>query len=185
MNTKFQFTLLICLAIVNGIWAQTKTDMNKNNIAAAHGQVITKGKMVYSEITINATPERVWAVLTDFGSYPSWNPFITSFKGIPVVGKQVEAFLQPPAAKGMTFKPQILQYERNKELRWIGKLGIGWIFDGEHAFVLKANNDGTTTLMQYEHFRGILVPFMKKMLDNNTLQGFRMMNEALKKRVEG
>lgn len=31
-----------------------------------------------SEIEITATPEVVWAVLTEFGRWPSWNPEVTS-----------------------------------------------------------------------------------------------------------
>ena len=38
--------------------------------------------------------------------------------------------------------------------------------------------------MQFERFRGILVPLMKKMLDNNTKDGFNQMNQALKIRCE-
>ena len=33
-------------------------------------------KELHSEIEINAPVERVWEVLTDFASYPRWNPFI-------------------------------------------------------------------------------------------------------------
>ena len=58
------------------------------------------------------------------------------------------------------------------------------IFDGEHTFKLIDNQDGTVTFIQYEHFRGILIPFMKKMLDNDTKKGFENMNEALKIRCE-
>ncbi|WP_205685604.1 SRPBCC domain-containing protein [Flavipsychrobacter stenotrophus] len=81
-------------------------------------------------------------------------------------------------------QPEVINYEANRELRWIGKLFASHIFDGEHAFVLHDNGDGTTTFMQYEHFRGILVPFLKKMLDVDTKASFMQMNEALKKRVE-
>ena len=153
--------------------------------STAHGQVIKNGKLVYSEITINVTPDKVWKVFTDFASYPGWNPFVKSFKGQPTVGKQVEVLLHLPGGNPMTFKPVVLQYEKNKELRWIGKLFIPYLFDGEHTFLLIDNGNGTTTLQQYEHFRGILIPFMKKMLDVNTANGFRLMNEALKSRVEG
>jgi hypothetical protein len=156
--------------------------MNKN--ANAYGQVIKNGKQLYTEISINATPAKVWAVLTNFSAYPSWNPFIKSFKGKPMVGEPIEVLLQPEGSKGMTMKPEVLNYEPNKELRWIGQLFASHIFDGEHAFVLRDNGDGTTTFMQYEHFRGILVPLLKQMLDVDTKASFMKMNEALKRRVE-
>lgn len=154
------------------------------NNTNAYGQVITNGKQVYTEIIINATAQKVWSVLTDFAAYPLWNPFIKSFKGVPVVNGNIEVQLQLPSAKAMAFKPRVLQYTQYKELRWIGRLFLPRIFDGEHTFALHDNGDGTTTFMQYEHFRGILIPFMAKMLDVDTASGFTLMNEALKARVE-
>ncbi len=29
-------------------------------------------KQIHTEIEIDATPEEVWGVLTDFGRYPEW-----------------------------------------------------------------------------------------------------------------
>ena len=31
---------------------------------------------IEAEVLIHASPEATWAVLTDFDSYPEWNPFI-------------------------------------------------------------------------------------------------------------
>lgn len=160
---------------------KTKQMSNQQN---AHSQVIKNGKQLYTEIIINAAPEKVWKVFADFAAYPQWNPFITSLKGTPVAGEVLEVTLQQPGSSAMIMKPTVLQYQANKELRWIGKLFMSHIFDGEHAFVLQDNGNGTTTFMQYEHFRGILVPLMKGMLEGKTRAGFTLMNEALKKRVE-
>jgi uncharacterized protein YndB with AHSA1/START domain len=33
-------------------------------------------KELHTEIEIDASAERVWDILTDFASYPQWNPFI-------------------------------------------------------------------------------------------------------------
>lgn len=155
-----------------------------NNQQHVYGQIINSDKQLYTEITINATPEKVWAVLSDFAAFPTWNPFLKSLRGTPAVGASIEVLLQQPDSKGMVMRPTVLQYEANKELRWIGKLLFSHIFDGEHAFMLKDNEDGTTTFMHYENFRGILVPFLKNMLEGKTRAGFELMNKALKERVE-
>ncbi|PQJ10866.1 hypothetical protein CJD36_012915 [Flavipsychrobacter stenotrophus] len=64
-----------------------------NNKSNAYGQVIKNSKQLYTEITIKAAPEKVWTVLTDFAAYPSWNPFVKSIIGTPVVGKPIEVLL--------------------------------------------------------------------------------------------
>ena len=140
----------------------------------------TMAKEIKTEIKINASPERVWSSLTNFENYPTWNPFIKSIKGTVKVGQKITARLQPPGAKGMTFSPRILTYETNKELKWLGHLWFSGLFDGEHKFELIDNGNGTTTFIQSEKFKGILVPLFNKMLDKNTVNGFNDMNRKLK-----
>jgi len=140
-------------------------------------------KQIESEITINSKPEKVWEKLTDFKNFESWNPFITSISGKKEVGEQLNVFIQPPGGNGMTFKPIILAFKKNSEFRWIGKLGIKGIFDGEHYFILEETGDHQTKFIQGEKFSGILVPFMEGVL-KNTKKGFALMNESIKKEAE-
>jgi hypothetical protein len=139
---------------------------------------------IKTEITITATPEKVWEILTNFNEYSNWNPFIKLIKGQVVVGKKIIARIEPPEAKEMTFKPKILTFVENKELSWLGHLLFPGLFDGKHKFELIDNGNGTTTFKQSEIFRGVLVPFFKKQLKNNTKNGFIEMNEKLKELAE-
>ena len=182
MKSRLNLLLLSFLSL--GLSAQNQTNMENKNNANTEGKVIKHGKLIYSEITIKASPERVWQIFTNFEKYPEWNPFIKLVKGMPTKGEKIETFLQLPEKKGMVFKPTVLVYDSLKEFSWIGKLFIGYLFDGEHTFKLKDNKDGTVTFIQYERFRGILIPFMGKMLNNNTRAGFNLMNTALKQRCE-
>jgi hypothetical protein len=137
-----------------------------------------------TEIQINATPEKIWNVLTQFEQYPDWNPFIKSIQGIASEGKKIKARIEPPEASGMTFQPRVLAFKPHQEFRWLGHLLFPGLFDGEHFFLLKDNGNGTTTFVHGETFSGILVPLFKKMLDHNTKKGFEMMNNALKQKAE-
>jgi hypothetical protein len=139
---------------------------------------------IKTEIRIQASPEKVWAIFSDFKNYPTWNPFIKKIEGSVELGRHFKAYIEPPQSNGMTFKPKVLVYEPQKELRWIGRLLLPGIFDGEHYFQLIDNGDGSTTFVQGEKFKGILIPFFKKMLEVNTLQGFELMNLKLKELVE-
>ena len=141
-------------------------------------------KEIKTQVIINASPDRVWAILTDFDNYKSWNPFIKSITGKVEVGNKITAQLHPPDASPMTFKPTVLVFEKNKEFSWLGHLLFKGLFDGKHKFELIDNNNGTTTFIQSEKFNGILVPLFNKMLDNNTTNGFNMMNQKIKQLVE-
>lgn len=141
-------------------------------------------KEIRTELVIKASPSIVWAILIDFSNYPSWNPFIKWIKGIPQQGEKITVRIEPPNASGMTFKPTLLTVRKNQELRWLGHLFIPGLFDGEHIFELYENSDGTTTFVQREEFRGILVGLFHKMLDTSTVQGFDAMNRKLKERAE-
>lgn len=137
-----------------------------------------------TRIEINASPEKVWAILTDFKNYPLWNPFIKSIEGEMKVGKNFKARIEPPDAQGMSFSPVLLAFEPAKEFRWKGKLFVKGLFDGEHQFTLIKNSDGSTTLIQSEKFSGILVPIFSKMINTNTRKGFELMNEKIKELAE-
>lgn len=142
------------------------------------------GREIRTSITINATPKMVWAVLTNFAAYPEWNPFITQLTGTPAIGNTIEAHIQPPGASAMKFTPTVLGFEPEKEFRWLGKLLVRGLMDGEHRFFLIENTDGTTTFEHGERFSGLLVPFLRKMLAGPTVQGFVAMNNALATRCE-
>ena len=140
-------------------------------------------KNIRTEILINTDITKVWDVLMDFDSYPKWNPFITSISGEPKLGSRLTVSINPPGGKGMTFKPNILTLESNKEFRWKGKLGISGIFDGEHYFILEYLDKDITKFIQGEKFSGLLVPLVGKMLDK-TQTGFQLMNESIKNECE-
>jgi hypothetical protein len=137
-------------------------------------------KEIITEILINSNPEKVWNILMDFDRYPEWNPFITIIKGEPIKGSKIEAKLEPPDLKGMTINPLILEVDDKKKFRWLGHLIVPGLFDGEHIFELIDNQNGTTTFIQREIFKGILIQLLKKLLEDNTRRGFELMNQKLK-----
>jgi hypothetical protein len=141
-------------------------------------------KELHSEIEIAAPAERVWRVLTDFPSYPQWNPFIRRIRGEPKTGERLEVRLEPPGGRGMTFRPKLLNVEANRELRWLGHLFVPGLFDGEHWLTIEPLGESRVRLVQREEFRGLLVPLLARSLDDNTRRGFEEMNHALKERAE-
>jgi hypothetical protein len=141
-------------------------------------------KELRTNIEIQASAERVWQLLTDFASFPEWNPFIHWAKGEAKVGAQLEVHIEPSGASGMTFKPTVLQVAPKRELRWLGRLLMPGLFDGEHSFSIEALEANRIRFTQREVFTGLLVPLFASGLDTDTRRGFEEMNLALKLRAE-
>jgi hypothetical protein len=141
-------------------------------------------RRLHAEIEIAATPERVWEVLADFDAYPEWNPFIRRISGAPRQGEKLEVRIEPPGGRGMTFKPTVLEATPDRELRWLGRLLLPGVFDGEHTLRIEPPDEGARSrFIQSEEFRGVLVPLFGGTL-GKTEEGFRQMNAALKERAE-
>jgi len=137
-----------------------------------------------TEIEIQAPIEKVWQHLTDFDNFPIWNPFITEAKGEITLGSQLEVLIQPAGGKALTFKPKVIRLDKNRELRWLGRLIISGLFDGEHIFTIEPITTNRVRFVQREIFSGLLVSLFTKDLNTKTKQGFEVMNQALKQLAE-
>ena len=138
---------------------------------------------IETSVEINAPPARVWAVLTDFARMPAWNPFITSISGELAEGARLSVHIVPPGKSGMWFKPTVLSVRPEREFRWLGRLFVAGVFDGEHYFLIEPIGAGRTRLTQGERFSGFLVGFLGGALAA-TEAGFKAMNAALKQEAE-
>ena len=137
---------------------------------------------IETKINIESNTKSIWQELINFEEYKNWNPAIYEVSGVLNEGEILKIVVKINGST-MVFKPKILKYKENIELRWLGKLFIPKIFDGEHYFIVKDNLDGTTTFIHGENFSGVLIPFFTKMI-LDTKKNFEAMNEELKKRAE-
>jgi hypothetical protein len=133
-------------------------------------------------IELDAPPEEVWHVLVDTAAHSDWNPFITELHGSVEVGNRIDVRITPPGGRPMSFHPTVTDVEAGRKLAWLGHLLLPGLFDGAHSFALEPLPAGRTRLVQSETFRGLLVWFSGRLLQN-TEAGFTAMNEALRRRV--
>jgi len=138
----------------------------------------TRPYPLQASIQIAATPQQVWAVLTDLPGYSRWNPFIVSARGDVRVGAALTNRMHD-ATGDTTFTPTVLIAAPGRELRWIGRVGPGGIFDGTHTFTIKQIGPGRVLFTQREDFTGVAIPFFEHRLHADTLPQFRAMNAAL------
>ena len=83
----------------------------------------------------------------------------------------------------MTFRPTVLCVAPERELRWLGRLIVPGLFDGEHRFLIEPLEAGRSRFIQSERFSGLLVPLAGGGLEK-TAAGFEQMNVALKHDAE-
>lgn len=136
-----------------------------------------------TEIEIDAEPARVWDVLTDFGAYHEWNPFMTSVEGSLAVGSKLHLTLCPPESEELRLTPALLVCDAPRELRWRAKRWVPGLLDGEHFFRCVAMDASRTRFVHGENIEGLLLKFATERV-KQLARGFVYMNEALKRRVE-
>lgn len=139
---------------------------------------------IHAEIDVEAPPEVVWRVLTDFTRYPRWNPFIVEIRGEPRAGETLEVTVAPPGQEQRVFRTRVTHADPAGELTWIGRLPIPGLLDGEHTFVVAPRRDGPgTRFIQHENFSGVLLGFVSD-AEDAVRAGFHAMNRALKAEAE-
>jgi len=136
-----------------------------------------------SEVEINAPLSHVYGVLTDFGSYQAWNPFLTAVSGKLEVGKKLALEMSLPEGRTYLLEPTVTQVMENAELRWQGQFLFPALLKAEHFFLLSARDGGVTRVVQGQNFSGLLLRFAGNAL-TLAARGSVYLNQALKKRAE-
>ena len=137
-----------------------------------------------SEISINATAERVWQVIVSFNDYQYWNPAIPSAQGNATRGSILRVVIQWPRLGPSNYALEVLAAIPGRELRWLGHYKIVGLLDGDHSFMIESIGKNRVRVTQAENFSGVLVPLFARWLRANVLEGFGLMNAALKSRAE-
>jgi hypothetical protein len=140
-------------------------------------------KTLEHTIDIDAPADATWAVVADFPAYPEWNPFLVKAEGELQPGATLAVTFKAGTRKPVTMTPKVVEAEPGRVLRWKGSLPIPGLFVGVHELRVETVDAGHSRFVQRETFRGILVPFLGRLL-RDTAGGFAEMDQALKQRVE-
>ena len=156
--------------------------------AARPGSLCANGKggqmqTLDASSEINAPAEVVWQVVSDFASYPEWNPFIVRATGEQRPGARLQVTIAAPGVRAVTFKPTVLDLRPGRLIRWKGRLLVPGLFDGRHALSVDPLGDGRARFTTHEEVTGVLLPFLGKVMKASQ-EGFERMAAAVKVRAE-
>jgi hypothetical protein len=134
-------------------------------------------------IEIAATPERVWAVLTDLASYEAWNPVFCKAAGEFTVGNYLTlTTIQPRNGRTMTVKVKVVAATPAAELRWKSSLLLG-LSSSKRAFILGRDGDSGTELTQTGSYQGLFTTFSYQTV-GRIQTSFEAINQAVKEQAE-
>lgn len=140
---------------------------------------------IRTECVIAAPPAKVWAVLADFGAWPSWNPLNLEAHGEAKVGARVPmVFRDLPSGKTDAVIRQtvtIVAAAPGRELAWAGHVPI--VFKGRHGFLLTPQGDDTHVL-HTETLSGLLpATWSAAKIAKDFVPAYEAVNVALAARV--
>ena len=129
-------------------------------------------------IVIDASPEMVWAVLTNVQDFPNWEPNITKVEGQAKLGEKVTVHT---TLSEQAFPVTVSQFIPNEKMVWSSGMPLG-LFKGERTFTLTSVDDGTQVKTR-EEFTGFLLPLFRGQI-GDLQPSFDAFAQALKDKVE-
>ena len=140
---------------------------------------------------IDAPIEKVWAVLKDVDSYPSWNPFTVSVKTDFGLGSPVDMQVclkgrrnRDGSRKTMHQVEHITSYVEGSRVSWGVNVGPGWFITADRWQQLTDLGNGRTRYETVDEFTGVGVGFMMMLMEKHMRRGFQEVADALKVRCE-
>ncbi|KAB1193226.1 SRPBCC domain-containing protein [Haloferax sp. MBLA0076] len=138
-------------------------------------------RTIRTAVEIDASPSAVWDVLTDFSSYPAWNPHVPHASGDLRVGEAVDIVVRREGGKDRSMTVTITALEPERRLEWVGKLLSPRLFEGRHTLELEPLGEERTRLVNREELSGVFARFATT---DEPERDYEAMNRALKTRVE-
>ncbi len=106
---------------------------------------------------IRATPESIWALLTDAAGYSRWNNTVEKVDGKIAPGQRIT--VRPKINPGRAFPVTVAAFEPSRRMVWTGGMPLG-LFKGERTFTLKPASNGEVEFSMREKYSGLMAPLI-------------------------
>jgi hypothetical protein len=129
---------------------------------------------------IAASPEAVWAVLSDGAGWPGWDSGVEAVEGRIAKGETVK--IRSQAAPGRTFPVRVTRFDPPACLRFSGGMPLG-LFRGVRTYEVSEGVDGQAAFRMREEYSGPLLPLIWRSMPDLG-PSFQRFARGLKQRVE-
>jgi hypothetical protein len=133
-----------------------------------------------SSARINASPERVWSVLSDGAHWADWESGVERVEGR--ISKSAKLKIFSEASPGRAFPLRVVDVEPSRGMTFAGGMPLG-LFRGVRRYTLTPVSGSVTEFRMREEYTGPLLPLIWRSIPD--LQpSFDKFATGLKKRVE-
>jgi hypothetical protein len=129
--------------------------------------------------TIDAEPEKVWAILTDAPAYAQWDSGVQRVEGSIAPGEKIKVVSE--ANPGRAFPVKVTAFEPARAMTWSGGMPLG-LFKGVRNFSLTPDGAATRFTMREEYTGPLLGLIWRSMPDLGP--SFEQFARGLKQRAE-
>jgi hypothetical protein len=114
-------------------------------------------KSYEAESVIEASPETIWAILTDASIYGDWDSGIERVEGNIVSGGTISVYSK--ISPGRAFPLKVIEFIPGQKMVWSGGMPLG-LFKGVRTFTLSPDGKGFTRFKMREEFSGPMLPLI-------------------------
>ena len=114
----------------------------------------TFSRITTVEISIRATPDIIWALLTNAADFPRWNSTIKSIEGKIEAGKKIK--LSTTLDEKRTFTLTVAKAECPHLMIW--KSGQAPFFQGLRTYKIEKKSDHISVFTMTEKLSGVMFP---------------------------
>lgn len=138
---------------------------------------------VSHEVEIQASPDRVWALLSELDRYGEWNRYSPKVKGKFAVGEVVwvEAHLDNEVRQVQNF---IISIVPEQELCWESADWFGRLANGRRCRWLTPTASGGTHLVHHEIMMGPLAWLIERVYRERIERGLALVDNSLAEAAE-
>jgi uncharacterized protein YndB with AHSA1/START domain len=131
--------------------------------------------------SIDAPPEKVWAILTDASSYAEWNPEILAIEGRMALDERIVARVRLGDGAVRRVPMRVTRFEPPLRMEWVGGIPLGF-FVGRRTFTVTPHAGGSEFRLHLQ-MSGLLSPMIVKSVGDRQPE-VDSFAAALKRRVE-
>jgi hypothetical protein len=133
-----------------------------------------------SEASIDASPDAIWAILTDAPAYGAWDSGVDRVEGTIAPGETIK--VHSHANPGRAFPVKVTDYQPGRAMTWSGGTPLG-LFRGVRTFALEPGANGSTRFHMREEYTGPMLPLIWRTMPDLG-PSFQQFARGLKARAE-